>query len=166
MDGSLFRAVDVGELETKVLAEADQRARDASIPQFFVSSNGEGLGFGPSSLGSFCSTTDPFIFRLAADVARREGRELREGGVGNLAARDRVSSLPFSYGLCVLCVRSAAQHGLCSSETLTSAVYWFYFCHVHMARLFLSNINSLLAVRLSTVSGADENANFERIAAR
>ncbi|CAM9254896.1 unnamed protein product [Ectocarpus sp. 8 AP-2014] len=90
MDGSLFRAVDVGELETKVLAEADQRARDASIPQFFVSSKGEGLGFGPSSLGSFCSTTDPFIFRLAADVARREGRELREGGVGNLAARDRV----------------------------------------------------------------------------
>ncbi|CAM9824223.1 unnamed protein product [Ectocarpus sp. 12 AP-2014] len=90
MDGSLFRAVDVGELETKVLAEADQRARDASIPKFFVSSEGEGLGFGPFSLGSFCSTTDPFIFRLAADVARREGRELREEGVGNLAARDRV----------------------------------------------------------------------------
>lgn len=117
MDGSLFLAVDVGELETKVLAEADQRARDASIPQFFVSSKGEGLGFGPSSLGSFCSTTDPFIFRLAADVARREGRELREGGVGSLAARDRVSSLSAN--------NYAAEQYVCMYAALRSMAFAF-----------------------------------------
>lgn len=88
MNSSLFRAVDVGELEATVLAKAEQRGRNATIPKFAYS---KGLGFGPSSLGSFCSTTDPLILHMAADLARREGRELREDGVANLAARDRVS---------------------------------------------------------------------------
>lgn len=88
MNSSLFRAVDAGELEDAVLAKAEQRGRDATIPSFVLK---KGLGFGPSSLGNFCSTADPLILHMAADVARRERRELREGGVTNLAARDRVS---------------------------------------------------------------------------
>lgn len=158
MDGSLFRAVDVGELETKVLAEAEQRARDASIPQFLVSSKGEGLGFGPSSLGGFCSTTDPLIFRLAADVARREGRELREGGVGNLAARDRVSSLQFQQTTHVCTLRCPAWPLLFLRDADFCSIGFISAISIY-ARLFLCNINAFVVVRLSTVSGADENAN-------
>lgn len=99
MNSSLFRAVDVGELEATVLAKAEQRGRDGTIPKFVCS---KGLGFGRSSLGSFCSTTDPLILHMAADVARREGRELRDGGVANLAARDRVCWCVRSPDVCML----------------------------------------------------------------
>lgn len=90
MDGALFRAVDVGDLEAKVLRDAEKRARDATIPRF---ASAKGLGFGNSTLGNFCSTTDPLVLRMAADEVRREGRALRESGVANLTARDRVSTI-------------------------------------------------------------------------
>ncbi|CAM9862204.1 unnamed protein product [Scytosiphon promiscuus] len=86
MNGSLFRAVDAGELEATVLKRASQRVRDETIPRF--SSNR--LGFGPQTLGNFCLMSDPLVLRMCANAARREGRELREDGVANLAARDRV----------------------------------------------------------------------------
>lgn len=94
MDGALFRAVDVSELEAQVLQDAEKRARDATIPKFVSS---KGLGFGNSSLGNFCSTADPLVLRMAADEVRREGRALRESGVANLTARDRVSSCTSKY---------------------------------------------------------------------
>lgn len=89
MDGSLFRAVDAGELEATVLQRAGQRARDETIPRF----SSKRLGFGPQTLGNFCSMSDPLVLRMCADAARREGRELREDGVANLAARDRVRTV-------------------------------------------------------------------------
>lgn len=89
MNSSLFRAVDADTLEADVISKAEQRAALASIPRFGQSS----LGFQPASLGNFCSTTETLVLRLAADVTRREGRELRGAGV-KMADRDRVSSLP------------------------------------------------------------------------
>lgn len=90
MDGALFRAVDVGDLEAKVLRDAEKRARDATIPRF---ASAKGLGFSHSTLGRFCSAADPLVLRMAADEIRREGRALRESGVANLTARDRVSMI-------------------------------------------------------------------------
>lgn len=88
MEGSsLFRVVDASTLETRVLAKAEQRAQRAAIPRF----SRDHLGFSSSSLGSFCLTTDPLILSMAAVGARREGRDLREAAVGNLAIRDKVS---------------------------------------------------------------------------
>lgn len=96
MDGALFRAVNVSDFEATVLRDAEKRARDATIPRFVCST---GLGFSASSLGNFCSTADALVLRMAADVARQEGRDLRESGVANLAARDRVS-LKCVFRLC------------------------------------------------------------------
>lgn len=90
MEGSsLFRVVDASALETKVLAKAERLAQRAAIPRF----SRDHLGFCSSSLGSFCLTTDPMILSMAAVAARREGRDLREASVGNLAVRDRVSAV-------------------------------------------------------------------------
>lgn len=86
-DASLVRLVDASELEATVVRNAEKRARDATIPRFRAS---RGLGFGTRTLGQFCSDADPLVLRMAADAARREGRKLRESGVTNLAARDRV----------------------------------------------------------------------------
>lgn len=88
MNSSLFRAVDADTLEANVISKAEQRAKLASIPRFGPAT----LGFHPASLGNFCSTTETLVLRLAADVTRREGRELRGAGV-KMADRDRVSTL-------------------------------------------------------------------------
>lgn len=83
-DVSLFHVVDAGDLEATVLRQAENRARDATIPRFVPS---KGLGFGGASLGNFCSTTDALVLRLVADSARQEGRQLANP---NLVARDKV----------------------------------------------------------------------------
>lgn len=90
MDGSLFRVVDATELEATVLQDAEKQARNATIPKFAAS---RGLGFNAPTLGKFCSTTNSLVLRLAADATRQEGRELRDSGVANLAARDKVQSI-------------------------------------------------------------------------
>lgn len=89
-DVSLFRVVDASDVEATVLRNAEKRVRDSDIPPFIVS---RGLGFSSASLGRFCADTDSLILRIVADAARHEGRQLRESGVANLAARDRVSTL-------------------------------------------------------------------------
>lgn len=81
---SLFHVVDAGDLEATVLRQAENRARDATIPRFVPS---KGLGFGTASLGNFCSTTDALVLRMVGDSARQEGRELASLA---LAARDKV----------------------------------------------------------------------------
>lgn len=96
MNSSLFRAVDADTLEASVISKAEQRAKLASIPRFGPSS----VGFHSASLGNFCSTTETLVLRLAADVTRREGRELRGAGV-KMADRDRVSRLAFGHQRCV-----------------------------------------------------------------
>lgn len=87
---SLFRVVDAREVEATVLRNAEKYARELSIPSFMGPRK---LGFGTSALGNFCSDVDTLVLRMAADAARNEGRGLRESGVTNLAARDRVRYL-------------------------------------------------------------------------
>lgn len=86
--GSLFRVVDARSVEATVLSNAEKRARKATIPSF----NGtDSLGFGANSLRNFCATADAVVLGMAADATKQEGQKLREHGVANLIARDRVS---------------------------------------------------------------------------
>lgn len=88
--GSLFRLVDACSVEATVLSNAEKRARNATIPSF----NGtDSLGFGANSLRNFCATADAVILGMAAEATKQEDQKLRECGVANLIARDRVSRL-------------------------------------------------------------------------
>lgn len=104
---SLFRVVDASDVEKTVLRDAERRVRNATIPRFTVAS---ALGYGPASLGKFCADANSLTLRMAADAVRRDGQQLRESGVANLAARDRVSlsSTNFVFLLFHMC-RCAIQ---------------------------------------------------------
>lgn len=111
---SLFRVVDASDVEKTVLRDAERRVRDATIPRFTVAS---GLGYGPASLGNFCADVDSLVLRMAADAARREGQQLRESGVANLAARDRVRLVSYQLRfLSVAPVRCGQTHKTTRSD--------------------------------------------------